>query len=143
MIWRIESMADAPRWRYIDQLRLADVPLGDIHRFSILWGGSDEDGPYTTFSERQSVHDIELSAYYPVGVAAGKTIDIQYQIAQDRHNLIALLRDPSLWVGYADTASSADIGIIERARVSDELDTGDDNIWVLRMAWQMIIREQE
>lgn len=151
--WRIEaitptsSVVGRRAFRRIDTLDIDPAQSSGLSRgFRVAWVASDEEhqvsgeGITDGLYNRAATHTFEVEVYYSTKL---KWTDLHTVVLSDRHDLTKQLRDPDTWVGYNASNTTTDIGIYDRIRESDELDTDDPGYWVLRQSWRVIINEVE
>ena len=151
--WRLlaltptSTLAHAPQFTALDSTRLKpEQSAGTTRGFAVNWLGCDEehqiDGTGVTDGgeNRQAQHRFELEVYYSTKI---KHRDLLQLILADRADITKLLRADANWVGYDDDNSTTDIGLWERIREADEIDTEEPTHWVLRQIWRCTINEDE
>ena len=151
-IWRIENISptnpipDRP-FRYAPEKNFdPDKSKGVARVFEIFWLGSGEDGAgepgggVTDIRERIADHEFEVQIAYSTSYLPR---ELQQIVAQDRHDVTAALRNMDNVVGTSDSNSTANIGLIGRNRIRDNLDRSGTHTWYLRQSWVATIREDE
>lgn len=143
--WKIEAITPTvseKKFYRVDPLNVEELgdSSGAIRRFWVEWLGSGEDLGTTNFSSRDATHRFAVNVVYPTSY--GTHLQLQQLIVRDRHDLIYTLRDSNL-VGYSDAQSSTSIGLNSRWRTGDELQTGEPDLWILRMEFDCHVTEIE
>lgn len=94
-------------------------------------------------TQREAVHLIRLHVEYP---AIAPYLSLARQVLLDRHDLLKTLRDPATRLGYDDSHTTTDIGLMVRTRTRDVLDKDTDTRyrqWRYTSEWACAIRESE
>lgn len=146
--WRIAAISPTDGGR---PFRVADPFVDEIgnesgakRRFVVSWMESDAIAEPTDMYQRIASHTVQVTVYYPIA-GAGTWPVLRQTVLQDRHSLIGTLRDPAKFVGYSDSASTADNGIWARVFIGDSLDlSGDaDDMYEYTQRWRCDINEVE
>lgn len=144
--WRIEALTptestviDEP-FRWFDPSRVDPESVAN-RSFLLRWAGSDEDDVPTSLNDRWAEHSIVLEVHYRVGSGLRED-DAHKAILSDRHDLAKMLRNPDYFDGTADATPTADTGIKNRVRISDEIERSE-TLWVYRATWRTKVRETE
>jgi hypothetical protein len=149
-IWRLEGITPTNstsglRFRNFDPLKRSPKrSTGDVRKFSVAWLGSRADGEDESpdandMYSRTARHNFEISVEYP---AVYPWDTMQQLVADDRHDILRALRDQANNIGYSASNATTDIGLWERRRTSDSLQT-DDDVWILKLDYTAIINEPE
>lgn len=130
---------------YNPLLIAAKKSSGFERRFFVTWHGSSADSESGAPQAengycRTAAHDYSVEISYP---ALMQYDDMLALVCDDRHDLIKQLRDADKWLGYDSSHTTTDIGLWQRLRVSDELETSDNGIWTFRQRWRCLINEVE
>lgn len=144
--WRIEAISPTAQ-AGIGPFRMVDPEIADVetlrHRsFALFWESSDEDAGPTDLYDRWAVHTFTLEVYYRAGDQGIPNSKAHTLILADRDDICRTLRDPDLWAGTSDAASSTEIGLKDRRRVGDELER-DEDTYTYRATWECHVREVE
>ncbi len=118
---------------------------GWTRRFWVEWRDSGEDADAAAVM-RESDHVFRVHVLYPR--RQGSHRRTQAMIAQDRHDLIKTLRGQirvDHRLGYDDDHSTADIGLMRRKRMGDELRPfpGNNKVYQFSTDWLCSVREDE
>lgn len=116
--------------------------LGDgfVRRFIVDWRDSDNDIDATDHSNREALHNVMLTVFYPVVLRKAEMYEM---VLQDRHDLIKVLRCKDSAVGYSEDNPTDEIGLYNRYRIGDELDKEEQRLWFITTNWQCKMREVE
>jgi len=129
------------RFFFVDTLRTElDETSGLTRGFSLQWLGSNEDANPTDLFDRWAEHNYQLEVGYSTKL---KTETLHKLVAQDRHDLCKQLRSPTYLLGWDVNNTTTDIGLDDRVRIGDELDTSSPALWILRQQYRCLLQETE
>lgn len=151
--WRMEAITPTftgravPRFQRYDPILTKIQPKkesGWTRKFYVDWEGSSEDGGATDAEIREAVHIIRVHIEYP---PLGPWETLHDMILQDRHDVVRVLRGivgTDYRLGYDDSNSTTDIGLMGRFRVRDSLDKNSNpDVWRLTLEFACHVREDE
>ena len=135
-----ELLRTGARFRWSDPQRTdADVSAGTARTFCVVWRGSTAVHEVEDLTERWAIHEFAVDVSYPAEMEA----EFRHMVvAQDRHDIVKTLRDPTYFVGYPGSAVPS-IGLHSRELATDELTQESPQTWRYRQTWRCVICEAE